>query len=65
MFHNLRGYDSHLLMQKLGRFKDKKISVIPNNMEKYMSFSVSTIAKYFDKKLKQLNQKFFTSEAIN
>jgi len=40
LFHNLRGYDSHLLIQKLRRFKDKKISVIPNNMEKYMSFSV-------------------------
>src|SRR6266581_4213600 len=50
VFHNLRGYDSHLLMQKLGRFKDKTISVIPNNMEKYMSFSVATNTEYYDKK---------------
>ena len=42
VFHNLRSYDSHLLLQKLGIFKDKKINVIPNNMKKYMSFSVGT-----------------------
>ena len=47
IFHNLRGYDSHHLMQELGRFK-KQINVIPNNMEKYMSFSVGTKKKYHD-----------------
>src|SRR5882757_11065490 len=47
LFHNLRHYDSHLLMQELGKFKDKQIKVIPNNMEKYMSFSVCT--NYTDK----------------
>src|SRR6266496_2072830 len=49
VFHNLRGYDSHLLIQKLRIFKDKKINVIPNNMEKYMSFSVATKTEYYDK----------------
>ena len=34
VFHNLRGYDSHLIMQVLGGFEEK-ISCIPNNMEKY------------------------------
>ena len=47
IFHNLRGYDSHHLMQELGRFR-KEINVIPNNMEKYMSFSVGTRKKYHD-----------------
>ena len=33
IFHNLRGYDSHLIMQEIGTF-NKYINVIPNNMEK-------------------------------
>ena len=34
IFHNVKGYDSHLLLQELGKF-NKKISVIPNNMQTY------------------------------
>ena len=49
IFHNLKGYDSHLLLPELGKFK-KKISIIPNNMQTYMSFSVGHITSYFDKK---------------
>ena len=37
IFHNLRGYDSHLIFNELDRF-DVKISVIPNGLEKYMTF---------------------------
>ena len=33
IFHDLKGYDSHLIMQKIGKF-DVKISVIPNGLEK-------------------------------
>src|SRR6266581_4500141 len=57
VFHNLRGYDSHLLMQKLGSFKDKTISVIPNNMEKYMSFSVASTTEYYDETTKETKTK--------
>ena len=39
-FHNLKNYDSHLIMQELGKF-DLKINVIPNGLEKYMSFSIN------------------------
>ena len=37
IFHNLRGYDSHLIFNELDKF-DVKISVIPNRLEKYMAF---------------------------
>ena len=37
--HNLRGYDSHLIMQEIGTI-NKDINVIPNNMEKYMAFMI-------------------------
>ena len=42
IFHNLRSYDSHHLMLRLGEFK-KKISVILNDMEKYRSFTVENL----------------------
>ena len=51
IFHNLQGYDSHFIMQQIGKiaknyaYEDKKgrdqplkINAIPNNMEKYMAF---------------------------
>lgn len=51
IFHNLRGYDSHFIMQEIGTIAKKytffnkrgeeqqmDINVIPNNMEKYMAF---------------------------
>ena len=37
IFHNLRGYDSQLIMQEIGKF-NKDINVIPNNMEKIYGF---------------------------
>ena len=37
IFHNLRGYDSNLILNELDKF-DVKISVIPNGLEKYMAF---------------------------
>ena len=32
IFHNLRGYGSHLIMQDIGKF-DEKVNVIPNGLE--------------------------------
>ena len=37
IFHNLRGYDSHLIFDELKNF-DVTIDVIPNTLEKYMAF---------------------------
>ena len=42
VFHNLRGYDSHFIVQNLGKYKEK-IDIIPNNTEKYMSISIGNI----------------------
>ena len=43
IFHNLKGYDGHLLIQSFGKFKDQKISVIPTNSEKYISISLGRL----------------------
>ena len=40
MFHNLRRYDSHLMMQVIGKF-DVEVNVIPNESEKYMPFAIN------------------------
>ena len=36
IFHNLKGYDSHLILCELSKF-DLKIDVIRNRLEKYMT----------------------------
>ena len=50
IFHNLRGYDSHLIMPEIRKFnKDiKDINVIPNNMEKYMAFMIDRNLIFID-----------------
>ena len=40
MFHNLKGYDSHLIFKELGKF-NCRVSVIPNGLEKYMSVTLN------------------------
>ena len=60
IFHNLRGYDSHFIMQEIGQIvkdysyiKDGKkcqmnINAIPNNMEKYMAFMLGNHLNFID-----------------
>ena len=38
IFHNLRGYDSHLIFKELSKF-NCNIDVIPNGLEKYILIS--------------------------
>ena len=38
IFHNLKRYDSHLIMQKIGKL-DVKVIVIPNALEEQMAFT--------------------------
>ena len=61
IFHNLRGYDSHFIMQQIGKiaiehiYKNKRgeecqmdINAIPNNMEKYMAFMLGKHLVFLD-----------------
>ena len=41
IFHNLRGYDSQLIIKEISKF-DVRVSVIPNGLEKYMAFTIKT-----------------------
>ena len=51
-FHNLTGYDSHLFIKKLGSSNKKEtIECIPNNEEKYITFTKNIIVgQYTNKK---------------
>ena len=61
IFHNLRGYDSHFIMQRIGEIakkhgytnkkgekQDFNINAIPNNMEKYMAFMLGNHLTFID-----------------
>ena len=47
IFHNLRGYDSHLIFNKLSKF-DVKSDLIPNGLEKYMVFFLTKNLDFID-----------------
>ena len=47
IFHNLRGYDSHLIFCELDKF-NVKIDVIPNGLEKYMAFFINKNLVFID-----------------
>ena len=46
IFHNRKGYGSHLIMQEISKF-DVKVNVISNSLEKYMAFTIKKIV-YID-----------------
>ena len=49
VFHNLSGYDSHLFIKNLG-FSQGNIDCIPNNEERYISFTKSVeVGRYTSK----------------
>ena len=61
IFHNLRGYDSHFIMQEIGaivkkhkyidekgKVREMNINAIPNNMEKYMAFMLGYHLTFID-----------------
>ena len=59
-FHNLTGYDSHLFIKKLGTPEEKEnIDCIPNNEEKYISFSKTIITGQYENKQGETKDKTF------
>ena len=61
IFHNLRGYDSHFIMQQIDKIAkehtitnkkgeqiEMNINCIPNNMEKYMAFMLGNHLVFLD-----------------
>ena len=47
VFHNIQNYDLNLIMQEVGKF-NLKIHVIPNGLEKYMSFACHNQLSFSD-----------------
>ena len=52
VFHNLRGYDSHLIMQAVSETKEK-LNCIANKMEKYISFSVGKQLRFIREEVRR------------
>ena len=48
IFHNLKGYGSHLIMNVIRKF-NVKIDVIPNGLEKYIAFTINKNLVYIDR----------------
>ena len=48
IFHNLEGYDRHLVFSELNNFKDIDIQVIPKTNERYMSIIVNNSIVFLD-----------------
>ena len=57
IFHKLRGYDSNLIFKELSKF-NCSISVIPNGLEKYMSFT-------FNKNIVFINSMLFMNSSLD
>ena len=57
IFHNLKGYDSHLIFFELNKF-DVKINVIPNGLEKY-------IASFLNKNLVFIDSMQFMNSSLD
>ena len=59
-FHNLTGYDSHLFIKKLGSSNPKEtIECIPNNEEKYITFTKNKIVGQYTNKKGEVKDKIF------
>ena len=65
VFHNLSGYDSHLFIKKLGS-PGENMDCIPNNEEKYISFSKNIkVGEYKDRKTGEVKDKTFKMRFID
>ena len=48
IFHNLEGYDGHLVFRELNNFKDIDTQVIPKTNGRYMSIIVNNSLVFLD-----------------
>ena len=59
-FHNLTGYDSHLFINSLGSSNKKEtLECIPNNEEKYITFTKNIIVGQYTNKKGEVKDKTF------
>ena len=47
IFHNLKGLDSHLIMNEIGKF-NVKVDVVPNELETCMAFTIKKNLVFID-----------------
>ena len=52
-FHNLKGYDGHIIIDKAYLFGAKSWNIIPMSAEKYLSFQISKL--HFEDSMNFLN----------
>jgi len=72
VLHNLRGYDGHLIASSLGvseAVENQQISCIPNNMEKYMTFSIGQLQfidnlQFMNSSLERLSANLQTEDLV-
>ena len=43
VLHNARSYDNNIILSQVGKMQPKRVTCIPNNMEKYISFSIGNL----------------------
>ena len=48
IFHNLEGYDGHIIFKELNNFDNIDIQVIPKSSEKYMSIIINRNIVFLD-----------------
>ena len=48
IFHNLEGYDGHIIFKELNNFDNIDIQVIPKSSEKYMSIIINKNITFLD-----------------
>jgi len=65
-FHNLKNYDSHFIIESLSDEDFKKCSIIPQSLEKFISFSIDRIQvldsyQFLSESLAKLTENLFNS----
>ena len=49
IFHDIKGYESHSIINEIGKF-NVKVDVIPNGLEKYLAFTINKNSVFIDSK---------------